>query len=319
MRYVVPHEITEFSTNVAKQDYTEYSPNTTYNVGDTCTILSENKNYKCTKDNTQNKNPKDNPTLWISEPTNANAMLVYTSSKKTINENEINISFRVKNIDFIALFGVEASNIRVKVTDMRTNTIIYNKDKNMFYDDLQNFGDYLFAPRELKEKLNTKFSKDELLNIFANFSKTEIRDRLTANPPIYFDVRVEISIKNPNSQAKCGYMCCGRGRELGISLQNGASTGLKSYTKKERDEWGNVNLIKGAIFDVMDIPVLIDSENLDLVKERFKKIDATPCVFIADESNAYTSLTIFGFYKDLEMPISKNKTNYTLRVESILS
>lgn len=319
MRYVVPHEITEFSTNVSRQDYTEYSPTTTYNVGDTCTVLSEKKNYKCTKDGTTNKNPKDNPNLWISEPTNAYAMLVYTSSKKTENNNEINISFRVQNIDFIALFGVEASKIDIKVTDIRTNTIIFNKTSPMHYDDLQNFGDYLFAPRELKDRLSTKFSNDELLNIFANFSKNEIKDRLTATPPIYFDVKVEISIKNPNSKAKCGYMCCGRGRELGLSLEDGASTGLKSYTKKERDEWGNINLVKGAIFDVMDIPVLIDSKNLDLVKERFRKIDATPCVFIGDESNFYNSLTVFGFYKDLEMPIRKTKTKYNLRIESILS
>ena len=315
MRYVIPQTITLTSTTVSTTgDYTAYNASTTYNTGDKCSVVADKKNYICTANATVGKTPSLNPTIWISEPMNAYAMLDLTSAKKTVASGNMTFKFNSINIDAIHLFGVTATSVTVSVKDLTTNTVIFNETTNMETADIDNFADYLFSEQELTDLLSARLTTIEMQNVINAMSNTQILTAMTATPPIYYNVEVTVTLVGTTTAL--GYIIVGRQRELGVTLYGG-TTGIKSYTTKERDDWGNMNLVAGNTYDTMDLPVSIDSAKVSVVKERLKKIDSVPCVFIGDENDNFP-LTIFGTYFDLEMPITPTKSQYNLRIESII-
>lgn len=291
MQYIVPNELEIVNTNVPLNDYEAYEPTKTYNTGDKVTIASEKKNYFCAKDNTQNIAPQSNSEIWIDEAMNAYAMFDFNTSKQTQHQNLIEINIKsIGNADFIALFNIEASSVEITIKTA-DNEMIYQSEENAFSEFIEDFADYLYAGREMK-------------------------DRISFSPNISYGANINIKIKNQDATAKCGYLAVGFQNDLGVSLYGG-NIGFKSFTKKEKDEWGNTKIKKGNIYDTMQIPVLISTDRLDIIKQKLKKIDATPCVFMGDNSQEFDSLLIFGMYESFTAPINPQKLTYTLKVEAI--
>lgn len=291
MQYVVPNELELINTNVALNDYENYNNEKTYNTGDKVSLVSEKKNYFCAKDNTKGIAPQSNSQIWIDEAMNAYAMFDFSTNKQTQNQNLIEISIKsIGNSDFISLFNIEAKEIEITIKTA-DHEILYQSTEQMFDESIEDFADYLYAGREPK-------------------------DRVSFNPNISYGANINIKIKNPNTIAKCGYLAVGFQDDLGLSLYGG-NIGFKSFTKKEKDEWGNTKIKKGNVYDTMEMPVLINTEKLDTIKQKLKKIDATPCVFIGDNSQEFDSLLIFGMYESFKAPINPKKLTYTLKVEAI--
>jgi len=205
------------------------------------------------------------------------------------------------------------------VIEMRYNAELYSISQDMTYDDLDNFGDYLFSEQELRNALTARIPPATLDVVIASMSEAQIVTQFTANPPIYYDMQVYIDIQNQGSIAELGYIVVGRQRELGVSLYGG-SIGLKNTSTRERDSWGNVVSIPGTIYDIMDIPVKVLDSQVDTIKQRLGSVANIPCVYIGDDTEDvfYNSMTIYGYYYDLETPITVNYSKYNLRVESIL-
>lgn len=310
MKYVVPQTLSIETTNVPLGDYTEYSPSTTYNTDSKVTVLADKKNYICVADGTIGKTPKDNPLLWISEPMNAYALLDLTNAKATTQTGNMIFSYRAINIDSISLFGVNASSVNITVENVPTSTVIFNQTFNMESADIEDFGDYLFTEQELSDMLSTRLTLTQMQAVVDAMTNEQIITQFTANPPIYYDVRVTITLTGTTTAL--AYLISGRQRELGVTLSDG-TTGLKSFSKKERNQWGTMVAQKGNSFDAMDLPILIDSNKITIVKKRLKDIDAIPCVFISSDS-----FQVFGVYFDLEMPLTSQTSEYNLRLESTI-
>ncbi len=288
MKCIRPLEFEYFQTNLSGHTHEAYSAEKLYNVGDTCRIGK--RNYKCTKDGTQNKDPLMHEDLWVSEPTNAYAMLDMTNNKPTINENEIHVNFNVLNVDNVYLLGLDAK--EVEFTIKKNDEAIAHK-KETLSEEIDTLFKYFFSERK---NLETK-------------AGTSVKT--------YGYVNIDIKIKNPKAKAKCTYLVVGRQYDLGISLQKGASTGIKGRTGSTRDTWGNLSLNKGGAFSTVDVPVLINNESYDQLHNFFKASIDEPQLWIGDESGKFKSFTILGKYFDLEMPLSSKSSTYNLRLESI--
>lgn len=290
MKILKPLHFNYLTCNISLQDHAEYSPTSTYSVGDTCTVLAEKKNYKCTKDEVLNKNPKDNPSLWVSEPLNAYAMLDMKNSKKTKFQNEISFSFEATNVDNIFLLGLDAKSVEIVVK--KGSDVVHNITTTLT-EEIKTLWQYFFSERK-------KISKKAGLNVKS-----------------YGKLHISVKIKNPNEIAKCQYLIVGRQRDVGISLQDGASIGIRGIVGNQRDEWGNLTLRKGGAFRSADIPVLIDNNKIDDVLYILEEAIDEPHLWIGDESQNIKSFTLLGKFFDLEVPISSSKSTYNLRLESI--
>jgi|GEM_PF-3068031 len=322
MKYVVSQEIDLISTNVTDETYTPWSSGATYNTGD---IVIESGNtkvkykYAGISGSNSSSTPSQETTKWIPAPTNPYAMVDGVVGSQTTNPDSIEVSFHATNIDTISFFNIEADSIEITMTDNMTNTVFYDKSFDMTYDELADFGDYLFSEQELRDLLTDKLSTVEMQAVVDSMSGTEIMDRFTATPPIYYDCTVTISINRSGGVAKCGYLVVGRQKDLGMTLWNSASSGIISFSKKERNSyWGDVELVKGEVADTMSLQCMLDNDSVDIVRNRLKAIDGIPCVFIGDEGGKFSSLTLYGFFLDFDVPLSPAKSVYTLKIESLI-
>lgn len=310
---VVPQTIEIESSNVPLGDYVEYSPTATYNTNDKVTVLADKRNYICTADGTTGKTPKDNiGTIWIDEPMNRFAALDYKNAKHCVAVGDMVFSFRAINIDAIHLFSVSAKSVTIHVEHVPTATTIFEKTYSMVNTELDGFGDYLFSEQELRDMLSTRLTTTEMQLVIDSMTTEQILSSLTANPPIYYDTRVSVTLHGGGGSTSLGYLIVGRQRELGATLAGG-KIGIKSFAPKERNKWGNMVYSDGLAFDTMDVPVIIDSSKILIVKKRLKEIDNYPCVFAANKN-----FFVFGFYFDLEMPLTNQTSQYNLRIESII-
>lgn len=319
MKYIVPQEITSYTTNATDEALSEWTSGT-YNNGDEVKVSADKMKYKFSGIDgaTSSVTPSLDPTQWVKAPLNSHAMFFNTISSQTENADTIEVSFDAINIDSISFFNVECSEITITMTDNTTSTVFYNETFDMTYDDLADFGDYLFSERELRDFLESRLTEAEMQSVINAMSDVELLDRFTATPPLYYDANIQITISNTGGTAKCGYLVIGRQRDLGCSIWEGAQTGIMSFAKKERDSWGNVTLNQGLQADTMSLNVIIDNHLVDVVRNRLKAIDGIPCVFIGDETQSFSSLTIFGFYLDLLVPLNPTKSTYTLEIESLV-
>ena len=223
------------------------------------------------------------------------------------------INYATGEIFFTSLVA-NAQNIEV-----RYNAKIYSLTKSMTYDDIQSFGDYLYSEQELRDKLTGNVTADTLDLVIASMSEQQILDKFTANPPIYNNVDIYITILSPSGIAKCGHVVVGRKQDSGGTLY-GLKIGLKTTSKRVRNSWGEVEFSLGSTYDILDIPIFIKSNQVDVVKSRLHKVINKPCVFIGDDTDniTYQSTVIYGFFFDLEIPIDPTITQYNLRVESLI-
>ena len=321
MKYVIPQAVTLTTSNVPNEILTLWTAPAVFNTGD---IVQEIGNtaikykYAGVDGTNSASTPSSNREVWSSAPTNPHAMFDGVLGTQTSNVDSIECSFNATNIDTISFFNLDAKEIIITMTDNDTLTEIYNETFSLVYDDLADFGDYLFSEQELTDKLTNAVSPGTLDLVIDSMSEQDVLNRFTANPPIYYNSTINITINNLGSTAKCGYLVVGRQRDLGITLWDGATSGIMSFSKKTRNEaWGDVELVKGEVADTMDLSVIIDNANVDIVKNRLKAIDGIPCVFIGDETNLFNSLLLYGFFLDFSIPLNPTKSTYTLQIESL--
>ena len=97
----------------------------------------------------------------------------------------------------------------------------------------------------------------------------------------------------------------------------GTAIGIKSYSRKEVDEFGKVTVIKRKNSKYADYDVDIDNVNLASVQRLFADIDSVPCVFIGNPE--MEELIVYGFYSDFKATISfPTVSKCTLRVEGLV-
>ncbi len=287
MKVVKKSQISNIYIDLPSNDYELYNPSKTYNVGDKVSL--DGFNYHCTADGVVNKNPKANPQVWVSQPTNARAWQYAKTSLKTEFSSELIITFRAKYANNISFFNLNAKKIELRVLNPVKGN--FEAEENLRLDSIKNFADYLFAPFAFKSQCFFSF-------------------------PLVYEGEVQIRI-TPNINSRLGYIHVGKTEDLGLSLYGGG-LGLKSFTKKERNVWGDMQIKEGNSYQVVEMPVLIEEDSIDRVYNLLKDAEKDANVYIADESKGISNLNILGVFKDLLLPIRKGKTEYTLRLESVI-
>ena len=97
----------------------------------------------------------------------------------------------------------------------------------------------------------------------------------------------------------------------------GTAIGITSYSRKDKDEFGKVTVVKRKNSKYADYDIDIDNTNLAFVQRLFQDIDSVPCVFIGNPD--MEELIVYGFYSDFKSTISfPTVSKCTLRVEGLI-
>lgn len=288
LKVIPPLSITDSiltSSNVPETDYTAWSSGTTYNIGDRVRYVATNvhKVYESLRATNLNHDPTtdtSSPPYWIEvSPTNRWKMFDTSNTTQTANNDNIVVTLTPGKVcNSVVLLGLEATSVRVKMTDP-TDGVVYDETISLNNNGtINNWYNYFFNPIQRRTSITV----------------TDL--------PAYGTAAIEITITNTGLTAKCAVCVIGTTQFIGEGIELGASVGITDYSRKEKDDFGNYQLIQRSYSKRAKFSFPILNEQIDSVQDLLVSLRTTPCVWIGDDR--YTSTIVYGFYKDFDIVIA---------------
>ena len=296
IKSVVTTDTVLTSSNIPEDEYPAWVASTSYNASDK--VIFEHKIYEAILTHSSTTTPDLDQTNWLS--------LGATNRYRMFDNVVSNVSSRVGGIEFtltpkevvngIAFLNLNATTVRVVVTDP-TAGVVYDKTKELTgSSEVTDYYSYFFAP--LVDLNNLK------LAMFLD---------LPSNYPL---ASISVTIRSGVGVAEVGEVVYGVQTTVGRT-NYGTAIGIKSYSRKETDEFGNVSVVKRKNSKYAEYDIDIDNRFLASVQRFFSDIDSVPCLFIGNPD--MEELIVYGFYNDFKATISfPTVSKCNLRVEGLV-
>lgn len=296
MRVIRPAAITDtslISSNVPEDDAPAYAAGT-FKTGDR--VIYQHHVFESLADN--NTAAPTDPTKWLDLGADNRWRMFdkrtgnkYRLGLTTSYPDVIDVTIRPGSvINAVGFFGLQASSVRVIMTDPIDGTV-YDKTVPMAETGALSWYEYYFTPIEQKDT-------SVLLDL-----------------PAYGTADVRIIINYPDSNAEAGLIVLGAATEIGDAVW-GSSLGLQKYSQTSEDEFGNITIVSRGSRRVVDYDVRIPTEKISSVYRMLEKLSDTPAMYVGNE-NMELTITV-GLYENLA-PILSNPAfcEMTLEVRSI--
>jgi hypothetical protein len=270
-------------SNIPETDYAEWNGGTAYTQGTRVILVSTHKIYECITANTNaspNLNLTGTPVLWL-EISSTNRWKMFDDGWGSQSAIATPLTFTLSPmviINSLALLNVAATSITVSVVDI-SSTTVYNQTFAMTV---------------------TPGISDWYMYFYEGFVFKS--DLVITDIPSVASALITVSIINTGSTSKCGNCVVGTYYDLG-GTQYGASAGIVDYSLKATDGFGNTSVTKRNYAKRMNTNLMINNDIVDDVFNTLATYRSTPLVWIGAES-FYTSLIVYGFYKDFDINIA---------------
>lgn len=283
------------SSNIPEDEYPAWVSGTSYTALDK--VIYEHKIYERIVTGVGTITPDLDQINWLDSG--------YTNRYRMFDNIISSASSRTGGIEFtltpnqvingIALLNVNASTVRVVMNDS-IEGVVYDRTKELRSpSNAIDYYSYFFAPLINLGDLDTAIFLD-------------LPNKPTATITVY--------VSAGSGLVEVGEVVYGMQYVVGRT-NYGTAIGIKSYSRKEVDEFGKVTVIKRKNSKYADYDVDIDNVNLASVQRLFADIDSVPCVFIGNPE--MEELIVYGFYSDFKATISfPTVSKCTLRVEGLV-
>lgn len=282
------------ATSVTEADHAAWNSGTTYAAGDRVILTSTHKIYESLQAANLNKSPTTEANWWVEvSPTNRWKCLDLSNTTQTLIDTADYYEFTpgqaVNSVALINISGVLT--IRIRLTDPYYG-VVYDKTANV----------------------TTAISESSWYAWFFE-PRTETQQFVASDLPSYPNAVLRVDITS-SSTALIGAMVFGTERSIGIGVQKGVRMSIQDYSRKERNQWGDTVLVQRAYAKRISYPMFIANAELDNTFTLLADLRATPCLWIG--SDAYGSLSVFGFYNTFDINISyANYSDCTLDIEGL--
>lgn len=304
MQYIVPTTITDallVSSTVPETDHAEWFAAGVYQAGQHVIRTATHSIFRKISSTGSNATPPEQDAVnWVRiGPTNRWAMFDKVVGTKTtatagsLNANaEIVVKLRPGTVvRGLALLDLDVDGVTVEMKAGGVTVYSRSMDPLGSEEDTDNWWDYFFGAIKRRSVVI-----------------------LTDLPP-YAEGEITVTLRGHGS-ISIGTLIVGRYHELGGVLVN-ASHGITDYSKKDRDDFGNVSLVERPFNKRMSLPILLDTAAVNAASRRLSDIRATPVVWIA--SRSMDVLIIYGFYKDWSITIpGRVKSTCSLEIEGLV-
>lgn len=271
------------SSNIAEPDTDDgalWLTGTSYSIGDV--VYYEHIVYKAATANSA-KQPDLNTSDWVKQnPTNRYKM--FSNSTGYQSEKSGGISIQVtsgKVVNAVALSGVEAESVRVRLIDSVAGTVYDQTQEATERPDVYGWYSYYFAG----------FSN------LSNFLFTDI--------PALSSAVIHIDLITTET-AKCGQVVIGQVDALGVGIF-GTGLSINDYSVKDTDDFGQTQLTKRSASNTMELDFRLATGTVNRVRTILTSLRATPCVWIGDATKKET--IIFGWFKEFDLVLADPKVS----------
>ena len=283
------------SSNIPEDEHPVWVSGTSYTALDK--VIYEHKIYERIVTGAGTTPPNLDQINWLDSG--------YTNRYRMFDNIISSVSSRTGGIEFtltpnqvingIALLNINASTVRVVMNDP-IEGVVYDRTKELrSSSNVTDYYSYFFAPLINLGDLDTAIFLD-------------LPNKPTATITVYVSSGVGL--------VEVGEVVYGVQSIVGRT-NYGTAIGITSYSRKDKDEFGKVTVIKRKNSKYADYDIDIDNTNLAFVQRLFQDIDSVPCVFIGNPE--MEELIVYGFYKDFKATISfQTVSKCTLRVEGLV-
>lgn len=222
--------------------------------------------------------PLTDPAWWVKVgPTNRWAMWDQLNGTQTVRADVVEVEVQLTDvIDSLAMLNIEAGSIHVVMTDGAT--VVYDRTISLASDDpIVDWYEYFFAPID------------------------RINDVVLSDLPPYYNAKLTITFTDTGNSVRVGNVVLGQSRLVGTTM-SGASVGIKDYSRKETDDFGNYIVVERAFSKRANASVMMDNSLIDPTLRLLAEIRAQPTVFVL--SDAFGATIVFGYYKDANLELT---------------
>ena len=224
--------------------------------------------------------------------TNKYKLIDDSLTSQTVVDGNMEMSFITTKIDSIYLFRIIGTSVNITVTQIDTNTEIYNQTTSLISKNSgSTFRGYFF---------------NDFTYVTKMFNET----------PINFNIRVNITITAlSGSDTKCGLVAIGRSADFGATLY-GAKVGMLDFSKKETNTNGESYFVEGNYKPTNSLTIDLPSNRTDYIVQQLQELRAKPVIW---KGSDYGSTIIFGIYNDWSVVISTPTiTRISINLESLI-
>ena len=299
--YYIKQELTEFTSTNLTDTYSDWSPNITYIVEPDNALTSASiarfgaYYYRSVTSTNLNFNPETYSNIkWVKHSvSNKYAMLDMSSnSKSVVVGGDLTVTFLQNQSSILGIGNYEADYITIEILAPDGVTILWTYDTpSNINANVYDYYDYIYEPYNLDQDFTTKVN----LPLQGRYVRmTFHRLPLTDN-------------------SACGYLIVGNPVYIGMSLM-GVKFGYNSLTTKEISSFGNLDIKKSFIQDIVDFETVIASTYLPRMRRELKKVYDEIVLFVIDERDVseYENLMTLGVIQDASVVLENN-------VESVIS
>lgn len=279
MKIIVPITIdptTQVTSNLSDL-FAAWSSATTYATGNRVTYNA--RTYESLINSNLNIVPGSDPTKWLDiGPSNKTA--AFDVSNSTLSERNSPIEITITPsmlVNSIALINItNGGTATVEVRDS-LSAVVYTKTIVLDGSLVGDWYDYFFAPFDA------------------------LQDAIFTDLPPYVNCTIKVTIVGSNP-VKIGTIIVGNVNEIG-STQYGVSFGIRDYSLKQEDDFGNTIFVVRNFARRVEPTVFIENGQLRKIDKLLTDIRAKPTVFIPTEIDGYEPLITFGYLKDWNIEI----------------
>lgn len=289
-----PVEVTPaiLASSVPEDDYPVYNPATTY-AADARVIHGHSVFQSLQAANTGHQ-PDISPTWWVRVgPTNLWRAFDRSHTTQTVADRamwfEISGSEVRSALALLNLSGV--SEVRVVVTDLQYGQL-YEQTVAMLSAQAQsNWYSWFFGKRQTRQDLR-------LLDL-----------------PSYPNATIRIELTGL-SLIGVGVILVGDQITIGEGVQQGVRMGIRDYSRKETDQWGEVMLQQRAYSKTRSLSLVLKNDQLDEVERQLTDLRATPVLWIA--TGRFDSPNVYGWYSSFDILLQYTRySECTIDIEGL--
>lgn len=301
MKVIVPADTTTFTSDVAENEYPAWTTGTTYALGARVITASSHQVWQSARAGNQGNNPLTAATS--ADGATINWVLVGATDRwKPFDKKVSDIATRNGNMtwtitlptraDSLALFGLGASSVRVRIT--LSGSVLYDVTHQVIdTTSIMDWYDFFTYQPEFDTEM------------------------VLTDLPAFAGSTVQITFAAGGGSTSIGEIVLGQVKTLGVS-QEGTSVGITDYSIKERDDWGNPVIVERAFADTTNFSFAMPMGDARRVKRILSSLRATPAVYFVDADTEKLGTTIFGFFSDFDIPLTHGMSFANLEIEGLV-
>jgi len=295
LRLIPPMVVTEamlISTDVAEADHAAWSSATTYSLGQR--VIYQHKIYESLQANNLNRTPSTMASWWLLvSATNRWRCFDLSTSTQTTKTGSMTYTLRPGRIvNSVAIINARAKTVRVRMVSEAVT--VYDKTKSLRGSITEStWWHYFFGDVD------------------------PITDVLFLDLPSYGSADIIIDIDAGTDQAAVGVMALGQLKDLGLKIRYGVELGILDFSRKERDDFGEVQLVQRGFARRAEFPCFCSTKMVDAIIRNLAAVRSTPCIWIGTELT--TSTIVYGWYRDFSIQVSYPQiSDFSIEIDGLI-